>query len=50
VLAETGARLFLSQDTASYLDDKVLDAAVDDQGTARFMLSTQSRNGDRPQA
>jgi iron-sulfur cluster assembly protein len=49
VLAETGARVFLDPHAASYLDNKVLDANVDDQGGARFMLGTQSHDGDGPQ-
>ncbi|RSM80883.1 Fe-S cluster assembly protein HesB [Kibdelosporangium aridum] len=48
VIAETGARVFLAPDAASYLDDKVLDAKVDDQGEAQFMLRTQGRNGAGP--
>jgi Fe-S cluster assembly iron-binding protein IscA len=50
VLAESGARVFLDPHTTSFLDDKVLDAEVDDQGGAHFMLGTWSPNGDRPRA
>lgn len=50
VIVETGARVFLAEDTTSFLDDKVLDAAVDDQGGAQFVLAAQSTNGDTPGA
>ena len=50
VLAEAGVRVFLDPDAASYLDDKVLDAKVDDRGGAQFMLTAQGSNGDRPRA
>jgi Fe-S cluster assembly iron-binding protein IscA len=50
VLSERGARVFLDPDAASYLDDKVLDANVDDQGGPHFMLSGQGPDGDRPTA
>ncbi|TCO45363.1 Fe-S cluster assembly protein HesB [Actinocrispum wychmicini] len=48
VLDETGARVFLAPDAASYLADKVLDASVDDQGGAQFLLGAKSPNGDTP--
>ena len=36
------ARVFLDQAAASVLDDKVLDAGVDDQGGAHFNMSPQN--------
>jgi|SRR5882757_1470763 len=50
VLSERGARVFLDPDAASYLDDKVLDANVDDQGGPHFMLTGQNPDGDSPTA
>lgn len=41
VIEAAGARVFLEQQAAIYLDDKVLDAQVDEQGKARFVLDTQ---------
>jgi iron-sulfur cluster assembly protein len=41
VIAGEGARLFLDDSAAAYLDDKVLDANVDDQGNPTFTLATQ---------
>jgi Fe-S cluster assembly iron-binding protein IscA len=41
VLDERGARLFLDAGTAPLLDDKSLDAAVDDQGGVEFTLAEQ---------
>jgi Fe-S cluster assembly iron-binding protein IscA len=49
VLAATGARVFLEPEAASYLDDKVLNAEVDEQGGATFTLLSQSSNHDAPQ-
>jgi Fe-S cluster assembly iron-binding protein IscA len=42
VLEEDGARVFLEPQAAEYLDDKVLDAQMDEQGTASFALAAQS--------
>jgi Fe-S cluster assembly iron-binding protein IscA len=42
VIAGEGARLFLDDSAAAYLDDKVLDANVDDQGNPTFTLATQA--------
>ena len=42
VLEEDGARVFLEETAAATLDDKVLDAQVDEEGTARFALGVQS--------
>jgi hypothetical protein len=33
--------VFLEPQAAAYLDDKVLDAQLDEQGTAHFTLGTQ---------
>ena len=41
VLEAAGARVFVEPQAAAYLDDKVLDAQLDEQGTARFTLGTQ---------
>src|SRR6266496_3925338 len=41
VLEAAGARVFVEPQAAAYLDDKVLDAQLDEQGTARFALGTQ---------
>src|SRR5712691_10762627 len=41
VIEEAGARVFLEPQAAAYLDDKVLDAQIDEQGTAHFTLGTQ---------
>lgn len=42
VVSETGSRIFLDPDAASYLADKVLDAEVDEDGGAHFTLGTQA--------
>ncbi|MCE7007026.1 iron-sulfur cluster biosynthesis protein [Kibdelosporangium philippinense] len=49
VLDTPSARVFVDPHAASYLDDKVLDANVDDRGAAYFMLGTQSRHPRGPQ-
>jgi iron-sulfur cluster assembly protein len=36
VLDEAGARIFLDPEAAQLLDDKALDAAVDQQGAVQF--------------
>lgn len=41
VIESSGARVFLEPHAAAYLDDKVLDAEVDDQGMARFAVGSQ---------
>jgi Fe-S cluster assembly iron-binding protein IscA len=41
VISGEGARLFLDDAAAAYLDDKILDANVDDQGNPTFTLATQ---------
>jgi Fe-S cluster assembly iron-binding protein IscA len=46
-IVETGgARVFLDQRAAAYLDDKVLDAEVDTQGKVRFTLGVQRPPSD----
>lgn len=41
VLESDGARVFLEPTAATYLNDKVLDAQVDEQGGASFTLAQQ---------
>jgi Fe-S cluster assembly iron-binding protein IscA len=41
VIEAAGARVFLEPEAAIYLEDKVLDAQVDEQGNAHFALSVQ---------
>jgi Fe-S cluster assembly iron-binding protein IscA len=41
VLEAAGARVFVAPQAASYLDDKILDAQVDEAGNARFSLGVQ---------
>lgn len=41
VLDQSGARIFLDPGAASFLDDKVLDADVDERGGAHFTLDRQ---------
>ena len=41
VIEAAGARVFLEPQAAAYLDDKVLDAQLDEQGKAQFILGTQ---------
>ena len=41
VLEEDGARVFLEETAAETLEDKVLDARVDDNGGVQFTLSVQ---------
>lgn len=41
VVDNAGARLFLDTDAALLLDDKALDATVDDQGSVQFALAEQ---------
>ena len=41
VIEAAGARVFLEPQAAAYLDDKVLDAQLDEQGNAHFTLGTQ---------
>ena len=39
VVDEKGARVFVDSGVAALLDDKVLDARVDDAGSAEFLVS-----------
>jgi iron-sulfur cluster assembly protein len=41
VVDSSGARLFLDTEAALLLDDKALDASVDEQGTVQFALAEQ---------
>ena len=41
VIEAAGARVFLEPNAAAYLQDKVLDAKVDEQGNAQFSLAVQ---------
>ena len=41
VLEQSGATIYLDQDSAQLLDDKILDAAVDEQGKVEFALGLQ---------
>jgi iron-sulfur cluster assembly protein len=41
VIEAAGARVFLEPRAAAYLEDKVLDAQVDEQGKAHFSLAVQ---------
>lgn len=41
VVEERGARVFLEETAAATLDDKVLDAQVDEGGGVQFMLGLQ---------
>src|SRR5260221_10244416 len=43
VIEAAGARVFLEPQAAAYLDDKVLDAQIDEQGKVHFTLVLQSR-------
>lgn len=41
VLEENGARVFLEETAADTLDDKVLDAQIDENGGVQFMIAIQ---------
>ncbi len=41
VIEAAGALVFLEPQAAAYLDDKVLDAQLDEHGEAQFTLGTQ---------
>jgi len=41
VLEDQGARIYLEATAAALLDDKVLDATIDDQGRIGFMVAPQ---------
>ena len=42
VLEEAGARVFLEETAAQTLDDKILDAQVDESGGVQFSITPQS--------
>jgi iron-sulfur cluster assembly protein len=41
VVENQGARVFLEPEVATMLDDKVLDATVDDEGRVSFLIGSQ---------
>ena len=41
VIEASGARVFMEPQAAAYLEDKVLDAQLDEHGKARFSLGLQ---------
>lgn len=41
VVEDQGARVYLEANAAALLDDKVLDAAIDDEGRIGFMVAPQ---------
>jgi iron-sulfur cluster assembly protein len=41
IIETAGARVFLEPQAAAYLEDKVLDARLDEEGKAHFSLGTQ---------
>ena len=43
VAEQAGARVFMDAPVATALDDKVLDARVDENGSVRFLIATQPR-------
>jgi iron-sulfur cluster assembly protein len=45
VIEAAGARVFVEPQAALYLEDKVLDAQVDEQGNAHFALAMQEPDG-----
>ncbi|HEV7848479.1 MAG TPA: Fe-S cluster assembly protein HesB [Mycetocola sp.] len=42
VLEVAGARVFLEENAAAVLNDKILDAQVDEEGAVRFAIGDQS--------
>ncbi len=42
VVEQSGATLYLDEQAAALLDDKILDAAVDDAGKVEFALAVQA--------
>ncbi len=42
VLEDDGARVFLEETAATTLDDKILDAQVDDNGGVQFTIAVQT--------
>ena len=45
VIEAAGARVFLEPQAAIFLEDKILDARVDEQGEAHFSLGMQDPGG-----
>ena len=45
VIEAAGARVFLEPQAAIYLEDKILDARVDERGEAHFSLGMQDPGG-----
>ncbi|MBF6170656.1 hypothetical protein [Nocardia blacklockiae] len=43
VMTAEGSRIFLDQQAAAFLDDKILDAGVDGNGQSSFVLGTQGQ-------
>jgi iron-sulfur cluster assembly protein len=41
VVEQSGATIYLDQESSELLDDKILDAAVDEQGRVEFALAVQ---------
>jgi Fe-S cluster assembly iron-binding protein IscA len=41
VIEDSGARVFVQRDATAIVDDRELDAQLDEQGRASFMLGTQ---------
>ncbi|MHC5794970.1 Fe-S cluster assembly protein HesB [Lacisediminihabitans sp. FW035] len=41
VIENAGAKVFIEQNAALVLDDKVLDAQIDDEGSVRFSIDVQ---------
>jgi Fe-S cluster assembly iron-binding protein IscA len=41
VVEDSGARVFIQRDAASIVDDRELDAQLDEEGRASFMLGSQ---------
>ncbi|HEX3923343.1 MAG TPA: hypothetical protein VHY31_13730 [Streptosporangiaceae bacterium] len=41
VIEDSGARVFVQRDAAAIVDDRELDAQLDEQGRASFMLGNQ---------
>lgn len=44
VLSAEGSRVFLDQQAAEFLDDKILDAGVDPNGQGTFVLAQQGQD------
>jgi Fe-S cluster assembly iron-binding protein IscA len=42
VVEDSGARVFIQRDAASIVDDRQLDAQLDEEGRASFMLGSQA--------